>query len=76
MMRTVLFGVFLFCTLQLTSAFVSASSTYHQRIISELRGGYDATIGADPSTPLQESPRIVVQTRIFNNLIAFANHMY
>ena len=53
MMRTCILSL-VFCTIQLTNAFVSASSTtYHRRVISELRGGYDATIGADPSTPLQ-----------------------
>ena len=48
MIRTLILS--LFC-IQFTNGFVSNS--YHQRIISELRGGYDATIGADPSTPLQ-----------------------
>ncbi|OEU06544.1 glutathione S-transferase [Fragilariopsis cylindrus CCMP1102] len=37
-----------------TSGFVAAGRIpYHHRIISELKGGYDATIGAAPSTPLQ-----------------------
>ena len=39
--------------LQLASGFVSAGST-HRTATTELRmGGYDATIGAAPSTPIQ-----------------------
>ena len=44
-------------SVQLASGFVSARShisPHHlTRCITELRGGYDATIGADPSTPIQ-----------------------
>lgn len=47
MMRALL----VFCSLQLASGFVSAGVP--ARPISELRGGYDATVGADPSTPIQ-----------------------
>ena len=45
-----------FCSIQLlASGFVRAGRIpYHHRIISELKGGgYDATISAAPSTPLQ-----------------------
>ena len=39
--------------LQFASGFVSAGST-HRTATTELRmGGYDATIGAAPSTPIQ-----------------------
>ena len=42
-----------FCSIQLlASGFVRAGRIpYHHRIISELKGGSDATIGAAPSTP-------------------------
>jgi len=46
MMRALL----VFCSIHLASGFVSAGVP---RPVTELRGGYDATIGAHPSTPIQ-----------------------
>jgi len=40
------------CSIHLTHGFVSAARC-PPLITTELRGGYDATVGADPSTPIQ-----------------------
>ena len=44
-------GLSFFCSQ--ASGFVSARSLSNPRIMTDLAGGYDATVGADPSTPIQ-----------------------
>ena len=48
--ETLLLLFALFCSNHLASCFVSSGNL---RSVMELRGGYDATVGTDPSTPIQ-----------------------
>eukprot|EP00591_Stephanopyxis_turris_P001505 CAMPEP_0195511962 /NCGR_PEP_ID=MMETSP0794_2-20130614/4102_1 /TAXON_ID=515487 /ORGANISM="Stephanopyxis turris, Strain CCMP 815" /LENGTH=281 /DNA_ID=CAMNT_0040639663 /DNA_START=55 /DNA_END=900 /DNA_ORIENTATION=+ len=41
------------CSIHLTTGFAVSTGRFSTRPTTELRGGYDATIGADPSTPIQ-----------------------
>jgi hypothetical protein len=41
----------LFCCIHLATGFVSSACM--RRVLTEMRGGYDATVGTDPSTPIQ-----------------------
>jgi hypothetical protein len=43
--------IIVFCCINLATGFVSSAGM--PRILTEIRGGYDATVGTDPSTPLQ-----------------------
>ncbi|KAL9188187.1 hypothetical protein ACHAXT_006565 [Thalassiosira profunda] len=48
-MRALLFGL----SVPLAAGFAAAGHHLPARTATELRGGYDATVGADPSTPIQ-----------------------
>jgi len=43
--------ILVFCCINLATGFVSSAGM--PRILTDIRGGYDATVGTDPSTPFQ-----------------------